>query len=426
MAIEAPRRSKHPRAGSVLAALAAAWAAWHPVQALAAYQLRPGDVIEISVAGVPDLRQRSTVNPDGEVSFQLLGEMKVVGSTLAEVRAKIQELLPTKVYRQRSPDGRENLILMRSDEVTVNVAEYRPVYLNGDVSKPGEQVYRPGMTVRQAVALAGGYDIYRFRIGNPFLEMSDLQSSYSVLWTEYVKAQAEVWRLRSELDGRADPKKDWLAAPIPKEVATQIASLEAEQLKAREADVQKEKAFLQRVIKQSDTRLALLTEQQQKEDEGTQSDASDFDRVRALFEKGTIPITRVTDARRAVLLSSTRSLQTGAQRAQLQREREELGRKLQKIDDQRRMDLLRELEEANVKLETTRSRVQAVTEKMAYTGALRSQLVGGSARRPEIRIFRGGAQGQEPVVATEDTELLPGDVIEIALQSENILGAPTR
>ena len=42
--------------------------------------------------------------------------------------------------------------------------EQRPVYLNGDVSRPGEQRYRLGLTVRQTIALAGGYDIMRFRM----------------------------------------------------------------------------------------------------------------------------------------------------------------------------------------------------------------------------------------------------------------------
>ena len=42
--------------------------------------------------------------------------------------------------------------------VVATVVEYRPIYVNGDVSKPGEHPFRPQMTVRQAVALSGGYD----------------------------------------------------------------------------------------------------------------------------------------------------------------------------------------------------------------------------------------------------------------------------
>ena len=52
------------------------------------------------------------------------------------------------------------------------MAEYRPVYINGDVSKPGEYPYRPATTARQLVAVAGGYDIMRIRMNNPYLEFS--------------------------------------------------------------------------------------------------------------------------------------------------------------------------------------------------------------------------------------------------------------
>lgn len=45
--------------------------------------------------------------------------------------------------------------MVTPDQVMLANSEFRPVYLNGDVAKPGEQTFRPGMTVRQAVALAG-------------------------------------------------------------------------------------------------------------------------------------------------------------------------------------------------------------------------------------------------------------------------------
>ena len=71
----------------------------------------------------------------------------------------MKERLSRKLYQQRTPDGRESVTPIAPDAVLVTIAEYRPVYVNGDVTKPGEQTFRPGMTVRQAVALAGGYEI---------------------------------------------------------------------------------------------------------------------------------------------------------------------------------------------------------------------------------------------------------------------------
>src|SRR5690348_4946380 len=78
--------------------------------ALAEYRLDVGDVIEVSVAGVAELRQRVPVQLDGTISYPLLGSFGVLGLSSPEVRAKIQDILPTKVFRQRGPDGRESVV----------------------------------------------------------------------------------------------------------------------------------------------------------------------------------------------------------------------------------------------------------------------------------------------------------------------------
>src|SRR5258705_10621029 len=111
------------------------------------HRMDVGDVLEISVAGVPELRQRVTVQLDGSISYPLLGTFVVAGLPPSEVRAKLRSALPSKVFRQRAPDGREFVVVIEADQVTANVVENRPIYVNGDVSRPGEQAYRPLMTV---------------------------------------------------------------------------------------------------------------------------------------------------------------------------------------------------------------------------------------------------------------------------------------
>ena len=114
------------------------------------YRLASGDVAEISVIGAPDLAHRAAVDADGRVSLPLLGRLNAAGLTLSQLQSSIRELLPTKVFRRRTDDGREYPVLLTADEVTLSIAEYRPIYVNGDVAKPGQQAFRPGLTVRQA------------------------------------------------------------------------------------------------------------------------------------------------------------------------------------------------------------------------------------------------------------------------------------
>src|SRR3979411_3058597 len=95
----------------------------------AEYRLDVGDVLEISVAGVPDLRQRVAIQLDGSISYPLLGTFVVAGLPPSQVRAKIQATLTTKAFRQRTSDGRENVIIIEPDQITASVVEYRPIYV---------------------------------------------------------------------------------------------------------------------------------------------------------------------------------------------------------------------------------------------------------------------------------------------------------
>jgi polysaccharide biosynthesis/export protein len=384
--------------------------------AKAEYRLQPGDAIEISVARIPELKQRAPVQMDGSISYPLVGTLAVGNLSLAEVQAKLQALLATKVFRQRMPDGRESPVTIEADEVSATIAEYRPVYVNGDVSKPGELTYRPRLTVRQAIALAGGYDVMRQRTNNPILESADLQGEYESLWTEYAREQAHVWRLKQELGQNASlDEKALLDVPIPSSTAQSIVDTEVETLKARTADERAERTFLQRGIAQADEEIGILAEQQKTEDDGAKADADDLARLQELYNRGTLPILRVTDARRAMLLSATRKLQTTAQLMQTKRQRDDLSRQVDRLEGQRRGDLLKELQEATVALSKIRIKLQSTGEKLRYTALAKSQLAGGLANKPAITIVRSGANGVETLSANEEFELQPGDVIEVAL-----------
>jgi polysaccharide export outer membrane protein len=385
--------------------------------AKAEYRLHVGDVIEISVARLPELKQRVPVQLDGTISFPLIGTLPVTNLSPAEVQAKVQTMLATKVFRQRAPDGHENSVTIEPDEVIATVVEYRPVYVNGDVSRPGEQAYRPLMTVRQAVALSGGYDVIRMRMNNPILETADLQAEYESLWTGYAREQAHVWRLQQELGQQTTvDQKALLDVPVARSTVLAIVNVEAEQFKTRQADEKAERSFLARGIVQADEQIQILSEQLKTEDQGAQADVEELERAKELFNRGSLTTLRVSDARRAMLLSSTRKLQTTAQLMQTRRQRDEFSRQIERFDGQRRSDVLRELQDANLALSTIRFKLQSTGEKLQYTALAKSQLARGLGTKPAITIVRNGAGGSETVLANEEFELQPGDVVEVALR----------
>jgi polysaccharide biosynthesis/export protein len=185
--------------------------------------------------------------------------------------------------------------------------------------------------------------------------------------------------------------------------------------------VRTERAFLQKGIAQADAEIQVLSEQEKSEVEGLKADTEDFERIKELFSRGTLPILRVTDARRAMLLSSTRKLQATANLMQIKRQRDDLSRQIERLDGQRRSDLLRELQDATLALSKIRFKLQSTAEKLQYTTFAKSQLAGGFGNKPAITIVRNGTKGIERLVADEDFALQPGDVVEVALR--DYLGA---
>jgi polysaccharide export outer membrane protein len=126
----------------------------------------------------------------------------------------------------------------------------------------------------------------------------------------------------------------------------------------------------------------------------------------------------MSEMRRMSLLSSTQALQTTALLATVERQQGELKRRLKSTDDRWQIDLMGQLQEAQVRLETIRVRIQSAGEKLEYAGLVRSQLVRGRGGSPDVHLFREQNQTRQSLSVSEDTELLPGDVVEVALRME--------
>ncbi len=396
--------------------LAAALMCWS-VPAPAQYRIDVGDTIEISIARLPELQRRVQVKPDGGISYPLLGTFVVAGLAASEMEEKIQATLATKVFKQRLQDGRELVTMIDPAEVTATVAQYRPVYVNGDVAKPGEQTFRPLMTVRQAVALSGGYDVLRIRTENPNFVFADLKGEYQSLLVALAKERSHISRLTAELENK-DTLDRTLLADIPTTPTriAEIINIEAEHLKIDQLDHEREKAFLRSAAQKAGEEIKVLKTQEDKEEQGTQADTEELRKVIELFGKGALPSPRVTDARRAVLLSSTRKLQTAAQLMQIKKQEDEFARQVERLDDQRRIKLLQELQDARVALGQIQAKLQSTSEKMKYT-AVRLSVADGIELKPDIALVRKGAKGYQRNTADEDSELQPGDVVEVTLRS---------
>ena len=118
------------------------------------YAIQPGDLLEISVWREDNLQREVAVQPDGRISFPLVGVIDAAGSTVDEVQVRVAERLA-----QYIPDP----------VVTVSIKEIvgNRVYVLGQVANPGQFVMNQTIDVVQALALAGGT--------TPFAELNDIK-----------------------------------------------------------------------------------------------------------------------------------------------------------------------------------------------------------------------------------------------------------
>ncbi len=108
------------------------------------YTLNPGDVIDIQYRYTPEFNQTVTIQPDGYISLEIGGDMKVAGRSLMQVRT----LILAKA-RERLASPELNVILKEFQKPFVVVA--------GEVVQPGKIEVREKVTALQAVLMAGGF-----------------------------------------------------------------------------------------------------------------------------------------------------------------------------------------------------------------------------------------------------------------------------
>jgi polysaccharide export outer membrane protein len=107
------------------------------------YILGPNDRIRLKVYGESDITGEYEIGNTGQVSIPLAGHIKAAGSTTRQLEKAIASALAKGI--------------VRDPRVNVEVAQYRPYYILGEVKKSGEYPYRHGLTVLEAVASAGGF-----------------------------------------------------------------------------------------------------------------------------------------------------------------------------------------------------------------------------------------------------------------------------
>lgn len=119
------------------------------------YRLGAGDGLRLIFYGEDKLNGEYSIGSDGRVALPLVGSIEASGKTLPELQEAV-----------RAAYARGGYLL--DPKVAVEILQYRPFFVLGEVNAPGQYPFIPGMTVRQAIATAKGYT-YRAQQGNAMI-----------------------------------------------------------------------------------------------------------------------------------------------------------------------------------------------------------------------------------------------------------------
>jgi len=108
------------------------------------YRLGPGDKLRLTVYNETDLSGDFTIDGQGYVRLPLVGQVQAAGLTSYGLESHIADAFVKGGF-------------LLNPRVAVEITTYRPFYILGEVSKPGEYAYVNAMSAPNAIALAGGY-----------------------------------------------------------------------------------------------------------------------------------------------------------------------------------------------------------------------------------------------------------------------------
>lgn len=216
----------------------------------------------------------------------------------------------------------------------------------------------------------------------------------------------KVQRIESELGQSHESEKPQVFPGVPPSTISAIAAEEEELRLAHEQALKSKQDFLNIALEQSSHRIDALLAQEENEQKGAELDAAEASNVDDLFHKGVVPASRRTEVRRSSLLSSSRALETRVAVEGAKRDRSDFQGKLDSLGRDRKVDLLLDLNSASSNMRNATLEMRGIKQKLALEGDDQAGI--------EVLIFRRAIGVSRRIVADEDTELLPGDTLNIA------------
>ena len=376
----------------------------HPVQA-EDYTLDTGDALRISIFGEPSYPLDTTIDDRGAISLPLLGEIDARGLTPAALSDRIR-----KAFQEQK--------LLLEPFVQVNVREYRPFFISGAVATPGSYPYKPGITIRHALAIAGGFKPLAMGNELPALKMADLRAERANLLIDEFRLLARLERLRAESKDRdtfAPPREQPLE--LSPDLLRDIVLAEQQQLQARRAAFRSGIAYLDSSLARAKRDVEMLEVARKERDSAAKFQLQQLETSRQLSKKGLVTNNNLLTAERTQNSYRVDVAEANVNRARAEQEILTVESEIRKKQETRELELITEIEQEQLQVAKTQSALRYVTDKLLYVSTYGQHTFDDLRGSVRVVIFRGQTGKPESIEANEATAIRAGDVIDVSIRA---------
>ncbi|TXN34156.1 sugar transporter [Methylobacterium sp. WL119] len=374
------------------------------------YKLGPADQVHLRLSDVRPgtgeayqwtaLSGEFTVGASGEISLPLLGMIIASGKSVAALSDEISVKLQNRIGLAQKPNA------------ALEISKYRPFYIIGDVEKPGNYEYRPGLNILQAVALAAGFSKDREKYQLSYRRDNIVQhGDIVVLSQQKVALIIKLARLEAEQSGATQVKfPSDIRAPVEKTFLEKTKSGEEALFASKRETLKLQLQNLDNIKSVLGQELTTLTNKElnlQKQKELAQKDLSV---VTDLVSRGLTVNPRQIAAEQTVTTVESSRLDVSVAKLRAQQELSKIEREIIDTKERYRASALTEAIDARNKIADIEGRLKQAKD------ILQGNAINGQVNKLESISFyvsRLSNNKLETLNAVDATEILPGDVVKV-------------
>lgn len=377
-----------------------------------AYKVGAGDVLMITVYGDSGLTGLFPVSADGTIGYPLLGNVDVADKTVDEIGAQISSDLSSHVANR---------------SVAVAIKEYAPIFIVGDVQKPGRYEYRPGMIVLELFALGGGLREPTARTDMSAIQLISAQQEYEDMSLQLLSHDVRRARLEAERNHvEFEYKSNGPGLMRDPTTLEKIIDAEKNLYKLRLSVLQGERTNLEVQRQNFAQEIDTLQKSNVMRNEQFQLLGLDVNASEELVQRGAASQSALRERKRELLAMNQQLLESTSFLARAHQNKSEVERRILELENKRNNDAATELREIELDMIRLRKKMAFSLETMAEIGATSRRVASlEQVIQTKFSIVRQLAGNYDEVEAGEHTLIRAGDVIRVSLVASGPQSAGT-